>query len=252
MWCKDAGLAEFPLTWQEAQKFVDKMNQSKAFGFCNWRLPSRRELLSLVSHQHINPCLPKGHPFINVFPGYYWTQNECSRLSDEAWYVHMGGGRVFRGMKHGSYMIWPVNGLKKQFKSDETRFVLNDPSNSIFDRYTGLIWQRHANPTGRPVDWQTALEVIRDYNSETKTVEDGGWRLPNIRELESLVSLDCHSPALSAGMPVEDVQAGYWSSTTSAYEPSYAWVLYLRDGEVGVGYKGLPEFSVWAVKTDKY
>jgi hypothetical protein len=201
----------------------------------------------LLSHQHINPSLPEGHPFINVFPGYYWTQNECSRLSDEVWYVHLGGGRVFRGMKHRAYMTWPVNGLKERFKSYGTRFVLN--KHRILDRHTGLIWQRNANPTDRPVDWKTALDVIRDLNRGSRAISGNRWRLPNIRELESLVNLHHHSPALFPEIQAKDIQAGYWSSTTSTYEPSYAWVLYLRDGEVGVGYKSLPEFSVWAVKT---
>lgn len=34
----------------------------------------------------------------------------------------------------------------------------------------------------------------------------------------------------------------YWSSTTSMYESRYAWVLYMRDGAVGVGFKPLSEF----------
>ena len=164
--------------------------------------------------------------------------------------MHMGGGWVFRGMKHGSYMTWPVTGLKERFKSQETRFAPID--HSVLDRHTGLKWQRNGNPTGRPVDWRTAFDVVRDLNRKSKAIGDDGWRLPNIRELESVVDLNHHSPALSTDIPVKGIQAGYWSSTTSAYEPSYAWVLYFRDGEVGVGYKGLPEFSVWAVKTDKY
>jgi hypothetical protein len=101
----------------------------------------------------------------------------------------------------------------------------------------------------RPVSWQKALAAIDALNAQNV----GGhadWRLPNIRELESLVDLNRHSPALPAGHPIEDIAEGYWSATTSAYERQYAWVLYPRDGAVGVGYKRLPEFCVWAVRCD--
>jgi hypothetical protein len=29
----------------------------------------------------------------------------CARLPNQAWYIHLGGARVFKGMKHGSYMV---------------------------------------------------------------------------------------------------------------------------------------------------
>jgi len=49
-----------------------------------------------------------GHPFTNIFTGYYWTSSSCARLPNQAWYIHLGGARVFKGMKYGSYMVWPV------------------------------------------------------------------------------------------------------------------------------------------------
>jgi hypothetical protein len=74
------------------------------------------------------------------------------------------------------------------------------------------------------------------------------WRLPNIRELESLVDLNCHSPALESGHSFEHTADGDWSATTGIYETRYAWVLYPRDGAVGVGYKPLREFCASAVR----
>jgi len=62
------------------------------------------------------------------------------------------------------------------------------------------------------------------------------WCLPNIREPESLIALDQHSLALPESHPFQYVSEGYWSSTTSVYDPTYAWVLYTDDGNVGVGF----------------
>lgn len=40
----------------------------------------------------------------------------------------------------------------------------------------------------------------------------------------------------------------YWSSTTSLYEPDWAWALYLDKGAVGVGQKTQAIFHVWIVR----
>ena len=77
--------------------------------------------------------------------------------------------------------------------------------------------------------------------------EGSAWRLPTINELEALVDCATHSPALPSGHPFADVQDTYWSSTTSLYEPDWAWALYLEKGATGVGQKRFAEFSVWAV-----
>lgn len=108
MWPRDAASCEFPQSWREALDLVRAWNVARQWGHGDWKLPNRRELFSLVSHDTINPCLVQGHPFINVFPGYYWTSTSCARLPDQAWYIHLGGARVFKGMKYGSYMTWPV------------------------------------------------------------------------------------------------------------------------------------------------
>ncbi len=57
IWMRDANLAQFPMTWQEALEWVDQINQEQMFGFSDWRLPNRRELRSLVSHQTRRPPL---------------------------------------------------------------------------------------------------------------------------------------------------------------------------------------------------
>jgi len=49
------------------------------------------------------------------------------------------------------------------------------------------------------------------------------WRLPNINELESLVDCGQYNPALPMHHPLTAVQNIYWSSTTSLYEPDWAW-----------------------------
>jgi hypothetical protein len=257
-WAKDANLAGFPLTWCESLAYVDNMNQQKAFGRSDWKLPNRKQLFSLVSHMEANPALPKGHPFINVFSGYYWTSTEVARYPLQAWYVHFGGGRVFKGMKQGSYMVWPVReGLsdegqertsREEFLLSKVRFL--DHGQSVTDRYTGLEWTKDARPVSQSLGWTSALRAVNVMNGE-QAYGFSDWRLPNVRELESLTYMGSHSPALPPGHPFEAVQEYYWTSTTSTFEPTYAWVLYMVDGAVGVGFKGNSDFFVWPVRNSK-
>jgi hypothetical protein len=251
VWPQDAALTELPLTWQEACDWILQINMERLEGFSDWRLPARPELSSLLSHAQINPALPTDHPFKKVFPGYYWTATPCSRFPHQAWYVHLGGGRVFRGMRHGSYMVWPVrNSPDRQPKvatvlAGEERFRSCDAI--VYDRLTGLRWSTPVLCGRETVTWQAALDRVTELNRE-RALGYGDWRLPNVRELESLIDLRSHSPAISPDNPFEDLGDGYWSSTTSVYDAAYAWVIYMQDGEVGVGFKAKPEFYEMVVR----
>lgn len=280
-WTKDASLSEFPLTWEEALDFVADLNDGQLAGYTDWRLPNRRELFSLISRRRINPALPAGHPFEHVFHGYYWTGTTCARLPEQAWYVHLGGARVFKGMKHGSYMVWPVRSLRAgpdtvwrtgqkscytpTFKPSpcrgrgqdgdlaagrpwpRPRFVME--GETVWDRMTDRVWTRRAHiGPAEPVDWEAADRCVQTMNKQ-KAYGCADWRLPTIVELESLCDLGRHSPALPADHPFNDVQPYYWSADTSQYDRQYAWVLYLVDGAVGVGFKPGAEFYVWPVRS---
>jgi hypothetical protein len=248
MWAQDAGLTEFPQTWREALDFVEKMNREEICGYHDWHLPERWELYSLVSHNCINPSLPFGAPFENVFAGYYWTATTCSRFKNQAWYVHLGGGRIFRGMKYGSYMVWPVRCELQDHAnaSIAERFVAD--KDMVYDRLTGLRWAKMDALSSDTLNWTDALDSIRSMNA-AGFHGHADWRLPNVRELESLIDVRRHTPALTDGHPFGQIPQGCWSSTTSVYEPRYAWVVYMQDGAVGVGYKKHANFHVWVVRS---
>ncbi len=75
--------------------------------------------------------------------------------------------------------------LRKGFPWPVPRF---EPSGDIaLDRVTGLVWTMDANIAEFPVTWQEALNYIASMNHE-KTFGYSDWRLPNRRELKSLMS----------------------------------------------------------------
>jgi hypothetical protein len=274
-WTRDAAPGQYPMTWQEALDAVQTWNRARFLGFSDWRLPNRRELRSLVSHQTRRPALPAGHPFVNVFASWYWSATTAAISPAHAWYVDMDGGRMFYGGKDQSFMLWPVrgagSGVLPQTGQDlcydaagrvvpcagtgqdgEPRLGRVWPSprfearrDEVLDRLTGIIWRRETDVADGPVSWREAFGCIESLNRATGSA---AWRLPNINELESLVDCARHGPALPADHPFTAVRDVYWSSTTSLYEPDWAWALYLDKGAVGVGRKREARFHVWAVR----
>jgi hypothetical protein len=275
-WTIDANIGGFPVIWREALAVINLLNREGYGGFADWRLPDRRELRSLMSYQARKPSLPSGHPFLNVFLGWYWTSTSAAIHPAYAWYVHLEGARMFYGGKDQSSLFWPVRGagngllpatgadrcldesgkdlpcpgsgqdgeLQLGFPWPQPRFVANDAL--VTDKLTDLVWVRKANVTRQTVTWDQALLAIRELNQD-RFGGIGNWRLPNINELESLVDCRSHSPALSVEHPFEELRDGYWSSTTSFFETDWAWVLYLYKGACGVGHKPGKTFHVWPV-----
>ena len=275
-WSRDANPLGFPLTWPEALAAVQGLNASGYGGFADWRLPNRRELRSLFSLAAKKPALPEGHPFQNVFLGWYWSSTSAAIDPAYAWYVHLEGARMFYGRKDQYYLLWPVRGGEAgglpatgqkgcfdgsgreidcagtgqdgEFRLGrplpEPRFVVGNQT--VTDLFTGLVWQGRANCTGEPVSWRNALHAVESLNRQGAAGRSD-WRLPNINELESLVDCSRHSPALPPNHPFVEVQEVYWSSTTSVFETDWAWALYVHKGATGVGHKRAAAFHLWPV-----
>jgi len=105
------------------------------------------------------------------------------------------------------------------------------------DKLTDLMWATEGNilATRNPdfdqdyivgdgsVNWTTALDYINLLNTENY-LGHNDWRLPNIKELSSLVDLERGDTALTLGHPYTNLQACYWSST-SAYNRGGAYCL---------------------------
>lgn len=110
VWTRRANFTQFPETWAAALETVRRMNQERFEGYADWRLPNRRELRSLISYQSRDPALPRPHPFIDVFLGWYWTSTTAAINPAYAWYMHLEGGRMFYGRKTEYRLVWPVGG----------------------------------------------------------------------------------------------------------------------------------------------
>ncbi len=95
-------------TWNGA---IDRCNNLVYAGHSDWRLPSIKELESLVNCGTYYPVLSAGHPFAGVRYYYYWSGTSHANFTDGAWVVSMGDGYVYNSSKANGYNdVWPVRG----------------------------------------------------------------------------------------------------------------------------------------------
>jgi len=142
--------------------------------------------------------------------------------------------------------------LQKGVTPPSPRFTDN-VNGTVTDNLTGLIWLKNANCFGNR-NWTTALNDANTLSNNFCQLSDGStagqWRLPNIKELQSLVDFGRVNPAFPSGHPFSDLQDSfYWSSTSIANYASWAWGLY--DGNGGMGYAEKSESGgiyVWPVR----
>jgi len=112
----------------------------------------------------------------------------------------------------------------------EVRFTVSSDG-VIKDSKTGLQWAQDAG--GQQMNWFQA----NDYVQNLKIGGYSDWRLPSKEELESLISFSTGKGINEMGF--KNVQpSGYWSSTTYAGLPSFAWYVDFGSGDVYGSYKG--------------
>lgn len=120
------------------------------------------------------------------------------------------------------------------------RFTDNG-NETVTDNLTGLIWLKSGNCFGKRT-WAQALADCNNLAHGSCGLTDGSsagdWRLPNIKELQSLIDYGRWNPALPAGHPfMVKVDDYYWSSTTYASSTDYAWYMDFYDGTDNYYYK---------------
>jgi hypothetical protein len=117
------------------------------------------------------------------------------------------------------------------------RFVVNADKGTVLDKATGLMWKQCSEGQGGPgcagnpayFRWTDAL--IRSANSA-----DGGysdWRLPNIKELQSLVEEKCSATAINLAVFPNTPAGLYWTGSPYINRfNSYSWIVNFDNGTI--------------------
>lgn len=121
----------------------------------------------------------------------------------------------------------------------DSRYEILGNGNEVKDKQTGLIWQRcslgqawdatanngngSCSGTASTHNWPEALTQALSLGN--------GYRLPNIKELQSLVEEACYSPAINNKIfPNTNTNTSYWSASPFANDGYNAWRVLFYDG----------------------
>ena len=136
-----------------------------------------------------------------------------------------------------------VCGRERHARADapEGRYVITDTT--VKDRQTKLTWQRVVDSQPR------SLDNAKQY-CQNLPLEGGGWRLPGLKELLSLVDPTRWNPAIDV-LAFPDTPAGlFWSSTPNAdteYD-LHAWSVDFYDGTTTLSREAYDDLAVRCVR----
>ncbi len=246
--------ADDKLSWSGAQSYVNTLNATGFGGYFDWRLPTIKELYSLILFSGLDVSGYSGStdgltPFIDtdyfsfgygdeaagerVIDAQYWSSTEyvsTTMAGDHTVFgVNFADGRI-KGYGTSS----PVGGGDK---TEYVRWVRGNPAygindfsdnadGTVSDHATGLMWAQADSGAG--MDWESALAWVEQKNAESY-LGHGDWRLPDAKELQSIIDYS-RSPATTSSAAIDPVfsvstivdEGGgtdypfYWASTTHA------------------------------------
>ncbi|MBF0452961.1 MAG: DUF1566 domain-containing protein [Candidatus Magnetomorum sp.] len=216
-------LANNDTGYTNTSAFIKNLN-AMALVAKDWRLPDVVEMMSLFD---LSRFLPSMNPsfFEHTMHSGYWTSTPDIYNTENAWTVLFSyGGNNYENKSSLNH----VRAVRGQPLCAEDRFKMN-PDGTITDNCTGFMWQSQVSETS--MSWADALSWCEHLNHAGYT----DWRLPNAKELLSISDYLHYSPAVNPDFFSNTVSSFYWTSSSYARYPTFAWAVYFRNA--GVTYK---------------
>ena len=255
-------------TWDEAQDHLDALNkydQGAEEGLCGltqWRLPTRSELRSLADYEtpfsapfgFVATIDPDYFPYTQPYP--YWSSDQDPYETDYFWLIDFAYGEVNWDFKDHSKHVRAVHDplwMPPALPENPPTRPTCDPSiprstdpNEFFDhgdgtithKLTGLMWKKCVEGKGGSncdqdipdtpdtYTWRWALQQA----DESNFAGYDDWRLPNIKELASIVEISCYNPAIDTRVFPNDPGSRIWSSSSYVNYVPYQWVMNFAHG----------------------
>lgn len=236
------------LQWEKAHhekrlKYYDAKLACESLTLGNktdWRLPNIKELFSLSDYRgsqqrrfFINDDFDLKEPGKDILEGDRFASTHSTGMMGQTWsstiYTGVHYGRVgveaafFYNFLDGHIKQAPTKGRNTLFyrcvrgvEWGNNSFTDNGDG-TVTDSAMGLTWQKIDDK--KTHDWPSALKYC-------ETLELSGhddWRLPNVKELQSIVDYSKNDPALDQRfLQQTDKDAWFWSSTSHGDNTSMA------------------------------
>lgn len=216
MWQKTDG---GEMTYEKAVNYADTLTLA---GFTDWRMPTAIELFSIHMFDNNNPALNTTF-FTKTAAEYWWSSDKQADNNSIIWVTNAGGGignhPKTETLSAGGTKYFHVRAVRSPITTTFTVTHFTDNGDgTIKDNFTGLNWQKNSSTT--PMDWEAALAYAKNMSLGSKS----DWRLPNIKELQSLNDVSRIKPSINKTyFPNIVTSAFYWSSTSQYKTPTVAW-----------------------------
>lgn len=223
--------------------YVTAVNGTDLCGFNDWRLPSADELHSIVDYGTFAPAIDATW-FPNTVNSLYWSASSSLSNSGSAWNVSFQQGDIDTNSRTITLYVRLVRGAPAGAAS----YTISSDGQEVTDQQTGLIWRRCVE--GMSWNGSTCSGTFMNFGlvesafaRATSQAGSDGWRLPNIKELASIVDRNFSNPAIDPsvfpGIPVDPL---FWSVTPLISGPAFAWGVGFNSGGVSTlnrqdGYK---------------
>jgi hypothetical protein len=221
--------------WTGAKAVPAALNAAKYGGYTDWRLPTIKELYSIWRGSPGWPYLDLSyfaHP--NDSPhSIFWSSTKYSGLleSTEGSMPGTAGAEMAFGVNFDTGHIKAyafVGAAPPHFvrcvrgDSYGVNDLRNNGNGTITDQATGLMWAQADSASG--MDWQHALAFAETQNAANYLGHDD-WRLPNTKELKSLVDYTRSPGATDAAHvgPAIDPMFTCTPITNEAGDADYPW-----------------------------
>ncbi|MBR4531837.1 DUF1566 domain-containing protein [bacterium] len=215
-------IPEGEFDWQSAANYCGQ----EYAGSYGWRLPTPKELLSIVDNGKYDPAINT-----DFFPGtpdeWFWTSADFASTADsdlnKAWFVRFDKGFLSHKSKTESEKMHVrcVRGTTLPEGEFETQTIGGDEV--VKDSVTGLMWQK---------TYEDSVKKFADALSTCEDLDYAGftdWRLPNKNELASIANYAKYRPASDfPGMP----NWTFRTSTTDTKTNSSAWYVIFSESIV--------------------
>lgn len=228
---------------RNSEAFIKSLNDTNYGGFSDWRMPTKKELTCLLvySDSYTGPRINNDY-FPNTVSSFYWSSTSVSRNPRNAFGMNFSNGNDDNDNKFGSYYVRAVRGGQSGSSGSLAAGSLDSMSGAstangntldsctdngdgtVTDTSSGLMWEQAGS--SNEMTWEQALAYSEALNCGGYT----DWRLPTIKELQSLVDYSRYNPAIDTACFPKAVVSRYWSSTTDPVSTSSAWCIHFNDG----------------------
>jgi Protein of unknown function (DUF1566)/FG-GAP-like repeat len=250
--------------------YISHVNSQNLCGFNDWRMPTADELVGLLDFGQYTAGSPriKSAWFPNTVATWYWTSTGWIEEDYYAWHVNfdpvnfnIARAEFGRASPGHVRLVRGGSAIRGQFTYTSIAFDNDAANNVAIDTVTGIKWRRC--PTGKTWDGARCIGsplTLSQGSMLSHARTKVGWRVPNIKELSSLVSRTQTSPSLDKTTFPDNysISNGYstnwrfWSSTPSPGSSNAienGWLIDFADGQLKKTYIELP-FPTFLVRTD--